>query len=514
MTPTMPQSDREPTGLQIVRSRRRQWGVLYFVLAAHTLGYLIWFPKAVSITDEQVYVSQAVALAQGRNSFSTEDPISGAIRWHRYDLYSPGTAILMAPFARAFGWRGVFLVPLLASLIAVGATAHWLAREKYSPLWGLVLLMFLPFLVLSRTGMSDVPSAAVTALVFAVLWRPDPLRWSSALFAGILAGASVLLRETNAVVFAPLIVATLFRYRTIALPVLVGSSIGGVVAIGVRILLCGALFRRSGSEFQSFHYTYIVSNLLPHAVALLLLLPAGLIAALGYRGHRRLELILTVIGFIAVYLMWWYNGSESGRAKQLVIGPGRFYIPLAPLLIIAMANVAERYGRSLLSKVNAALGARVRAVVIGLGALGLALAVVCGHMAMDRLTAVPQRMAETVLRAVPAGAVVVTNMAGTNKVFSPVYELQHGRRIALDLAAVSPEYLRQILARRPEIWITIAYRTDSAHWIALNGQNDRILAEYRSVCDMTETMRANLSTTETVCVWRAAPEGTPHVDRP
>ena len=420
-------------------------------------------------------------------------------------MYSPGVSIMMAPFVRAFGWRGAFVVSLLSLLLAVAVTAHWLVYMKHSPLWSFLFLFYPPFLVLGRTGMSEIPSAAVATIVFALLWQPKGLSWLRWLVAGLLAGSSVLLRETNAILFAPIIILSLIRFRSRALPLAIGVFFGGFGAIAIRLLLCGSLLRRSGSELSYFSSAYIPANLLPHLGVLLLLIPCGLIAVLLYRGCMRLELQLTVALFVGVHLLWWLNASESGMAKQTILGPGRFYIPLIPIMVMAIASVVDdRCGR-LTTWFRRTISGNRWMVIVCMVILVCIGALVCMHRSMSNWTNSHVEMRQTIYKNIPRDAIILTNLLATNKIFNSVYASEYGSRTALELTATSAESIQRMFARRLDLWVVILYRTDSPFWIAQNKENDAALSLVRKTCNITEPIQQKISATEIIRIYHLRP---------
>ena len=63
-----------------------------------------------------------------------------------------------------------------------------------------------------------------------------------------------------------------------------------------------------------------------YLTALLVLVPGGLIFTLFYRGKRWIELVLTVVVYVGIFVDWNYNGAASGGLKQWMLSL-RFLIP-------------------------------------------------------------------------------------------------------------------------------------------------------------------------------------------
>src|SRR5439155_12030396 len=102
-----------------------------------------------------------------------------------------------------------------------------------------------------------------------------------------------------------------------------------------------------------------MAGALPFCVlATLVMVPAGLVAALAYSGRRALELRITVVLVILFFSAYGYGGEPGGIAGRLILGP-RYLAPLVPLLALALADGAARLAARPL-----ALAAKVWAAVV------------------------------------------------------------------------------------------------------------------------------------------------------
>ena len=100
------------SNLWFTNEMRIVWGVLLL----YVLGFLCFYPRALTNSDEVAYVRQAVSLASGSATVDAVDPFTGQHhRVHPSD-YPAGTSSLMVPFVWLAGWRGTFLLGLLALL--------------------------------------------------------------------------------------------------------------------------------------------------------------------------------------------------------------------------------------------------------------------------------------------------------------------------------------------------------------------------------------------------------------
>src|SRR6188474_484725 len=175
---------------------RRPYLYLVAILAIYVSGYALFPAGVFTSSDESAYVEQAVVFANG--SLASVSP------------YPPGTSLLQSPLVAIAGWRAAAWL----SLLAVGATvllmARWLRDAGYHPGFALLFFAYAPTLVMARIGTSDVPSAAMVTLGLWLFWTGQDARWKWGL-AGWLAGFSILLRETNVLLFLPFVLAAAAR---------------------------------------------------------------------------------------------------------------------------------------------------------------------------------------------------------------------------------------------------------------------------------------------------------------
>jgi hypothetical protein len=294
-----------------------------------------------------------------------------------------------AGFIVLFGKKGAFALGLVSLLVAFNATAFLLRRLHYPPWYALLILVYPPAMLLSRTIMSDLPSVALCAVTLALLLpqtfsqNPKPnltnkynsgfslrglrprffylthrdistiaiapmslcayvlkktplLRVPAAFF---LAGTSILFRETNILLLAPFLAVFLWKHKGVRLQLIVALAAG----LALRPLLYTWLF---GDPFyikpsEGFGLQHLPGNLALYLPALLVFIPLGLWAVFRYQGPYSLELKWGVGIFLAVYLLYGYSGWEMSGWKGLVLGP-RFFIPALPLFCIACADYFSR----------------------------------------------------------------------------------------------------------------------------------------------------------------------------
>jgi hypothetical protein len=310
----------------------------------YIVGFIGFYPRALTNFDEVSYVRQAAAFAAGSGTVDSVDPFTGQHQRVHPSDYPAGTSTLMVPLVWLAGWRGAFLLGLLALSGATLFTARWIADSGGSPLYALAVLGYLPAMVMARTGMSDLPSACLVAAGLWLFWADDQSTPWRRLAAGFLAGVSICLREPNPILFAIFFAGAVFRRER----QIVALILGGLAGVACRPLSAALVY---GNPFfvkehvYGFSRAYAAQNLVMYLTALLVLVPGGLIFALCYRGKRWIELVLTAAVYVGVFIDWNYNGAASGGLKQWMLSL-RFLIPLTPIIAFAMAHTCTRWYRA------------------------------------------------------------------------------------------------------------------------------------------------------------------------
>ncbi len=305
---------------------RRPYLYLTAILTIYIGGY-VWFPaEAFTSSDESAYVEQAAVFA-GRTVASVSP----------YP-YPPGTSLLQAPLVAVAGWRAAAWLSLVAAAATVLLLARWLRDAGYHPGFALLFLAYAPTLVMARVATSEVPSAAVVTLGLWLFWTGERTRWKWGM-AGWLAGLSLVLRETNLLLFLPFVAAAAARRRPGWMVLVSAAAAGVATAIVVHSFTAGTLPGLRATA--GFAVSAVSRNIGIYAVCILVLVPGGLAAIAAYQGHERRALATAVAGYLAVYLLYDYSGQDSAPLARIA-AVGRYLIPVIPLVTIAWADCLSR----------------------------------------------------------------------------------------------------------------------------------------------------------------------------
>lgn len=506
-TATVPQDSPPAPGPtpQAFRANRTDRSILAGVFALYAIGFVIWWPSAVAVTDEAEYVRQASAYAVGETHRVVRDPWTGGERTMVAGSYPLGTAALQAPFVRIGGWRAAALASVFGLGVLLWAVARLLEDAGRSPLYALIALGYPPALVLGRIAMSDVPGAALVAVGLWAFWRGQfgvrgvpvahPGRW---LFgAGLALGSSVLLRETIVLVFAPFAIGAVVRYgrqwhaarvrpRTPILALVAGFSLAATARLVAWGLVFGHVF------YVRYTPVFDVSGLWQqgplYLFALLVLVPGGLLAVLLYKGPLRVEMTVATLGSLLFFAMYEYSGAQSGMVRQLVLGP-RYFLPLLPLLILAIADLGARIA----PRLPASLPLRP----LRWGWIAAMAAVALGvHPVVEAQNRSNGQLTAALHSHTREGSAVITNVSATAKQFDGIY----GNRTLVG-APFAVSRIGILLQKNDGVQIAVIERTNSAFFQELTASMRLWVAAAAKGCRLSPQVDVQVTPAERVLVW-------------
>jgi 4-amino-4-deoxy-L-arabinose transferase-like glycosyltransferase len=396
---------------------RLAWAFVLLALALYAAGYAAFYPRGATVDDEGQYLEQTLLWLE-TGSFQVEklDPLTGQPESFVPGDYPVGMVALMAPFAAAFGERGAFLAGFLCLLLAVVVTARWLADERRSPLFALILLAFPAAAVGGRLAMSDTARTAAAALGLWLFFRGlEGGRRGRWLASGLIAGAALTLRESAVLPFIPLFAGTVLRRDRGWGWLLFGGLAGTALHLAANQAAFGDPLYVRGTQGYPLSLSTMHERLPLYLLGLLVLVPGGLWFGLSYRGRRRPEVVATILLFLAFYLGQPFGMKESAFAKRLVLGL-RYFVPLLPLLALAMAESLPRQLSALLARMPERASferlATLGVLVWILGALAVSVSV---HPTLGRWGAAQHRIRTSIDEHVPRDAVLVTNGTAIRK---------------------------------------------------------------------------------------------------
>jgi 4-amino-4-deoxy-L-arabinose transferase-like glycosyltransferase len=413
-----------------------------------------------------------VAFAHGELMLEGAAPVYPPAVLRAVSDYPPGTSLLQTPFVLVAGWRAAAALSVLSLIIATLVTSTWLREIGYDPRFAVLIPGFFGAMFFGRVAMSDVPSAAIVAIALWLLWRADGRGWRWSFFAGLAAGLSLLFREPNVVLLAPLFLGAIIRRKCVPWAIVLGGLVGIATRAGLSYEMFGsATYVRT--FYVGFALRSVWTNLPQYAVDLLVMFPLGALLPFSYRGPRRPEVVTAFLLFTAVFLFYDHDSArENGRIKGIIL-TSRYVIPSLPLLTLMAAEVFPRW----FARVPAPVAAAMRR---GRPALLVAFAIACFaiHVAVHRQERTPLSIVRAIQTHTSPAVPVITNQNATLKYLSPVYGARR-KIVRADITASDvPRFYRQY----GQLGIVFLDRSDSEAFREDVRTNERFLFDLQSRC--------------------------------
>ena len=479
------------------RDERFAWRLVLVACLVYAVGFVAFYPNAVTNDDESGYMRQAKLAIHGVGSLPKLNPLTGETEQYYPSQYPYGTALAMGVPVALAGWRGAYVIPFLSLLGGVLLLARWLQQEGRSPLFALLVLGFPPALVMGRVAMSDVPSLFVVTFGLWLFWRGSGRAWPWWLASGFVAGGSMLFRESNPIPFAPFFAGALLRRERNVWALVVG----GFAGLGLRVAANQFFFQEPlyGRSRYILDLAMVPDKLPLYALALLVFLPGGLLLALLYRGRRWPELCIATAGFATAYLIQTNYTYTTSLLKNMVNTP-RYLIPIAPVIVFGMAESVPRLWQRWLDHATPArrMQLRTTAATVFLAWIGgILLASFSVHPAFAYWSGKQGEIRDAIAAGIDLDAVVVTNFMATRK-FLPELDMKY---MAVNRTQVDVEGANSLVSRYGEAYLVFLDRSDSAHWRS----DAEVNAEFvRGILPAPELLYdRQLTPTDHLRIWRA-----------
>jgi len=313
--------------------------------------WVVFYPLIYAIHDEAAYMSQAYVMRTGTifgdvagiNVVSSVETRGG----HLVTKYAPGASFLLIPFT-FFGWKTIFLLPLILHLLGFFVFIKILRIYNISPYFSLFYLLYPASVLYSRTIMSDLPSAVFFTIALYFFLRGRKLHFLSGFFFGVL----LLFRYSNVILLMPFfvyLVVDLFKkwqknyfLKSSFFRVSICFFPGFLVFLLYNKFAFGGFLRTSYYIAGMFSLHFFARNLLFYSLSLSLMFPLMLFSIFS---HKRDKFVLTsvVVLFALFYSLISSLAVAPGRrlAETLVVGM-RYLLPVIPIFILSYSVCLER----------------------------------------------------------------------------------------------------------------------------------------------------------------------------
>ena len=219
-----------------------------------------------------------------------------------------------------------------------------------------------------------------------------------------------------------------------------------------------------------------------YGLALLVLVPGGLLAVVVYRGHRRRTLMVAVALHLATYLFYPYSGEDSGRIERVAVA-GRYFIPLVPLIILAWADTVSRHFRAFRGLIPAAHWALLAA----------AFAI---HPAMQAWSSRDAAIVQDIVSTTAGGAMIVDTPQ--RKFVAAGY----GPFTRFWMIDTPPARLAQLVMQQRETYIVRVSRSDTASMAELWATPQNYVERARGQCHLEPVRDQRYGTARRLQIWR------------
>jgi 4-amino-4-deoxy-L-arabinose transferase-like glycosyltransferase len=451
--------------------------LLLSAVALYTAGFLIWFPTALSVTDEAHYVSGALALVRAASTGVLDAFTGAAMTGEAPTTYPAGTALLQAPFVGLFGWHAAALASVMAVCLVAAVLWRWLRESGRSaaPVW--LWLGFPPVLGMGRLAMSDVPAAACVTLGLYAFWKGSQAgaTWRPWLAAGLATGGSLVLREPLLLILGPFAAGALFRRERHAPALGLGVLAGVSLRLLTGLLMYGDPLAVNPVGF-GFSAAAVARTAPVYLFALVVLVPGCLLWMPRYRGWRWPECHAAVWGTMGFFLLYNYSTAATIDLRAVLL-LGRFLVPLVPLLAwCSSSTLGVWWERWTVGRSGRSWAAVPRLWIAGV--IGGVLAVHPVMASWDRLQA---GIGARILAATPPAATVVTVSADLEKYIHPAT----GRRRLLSADIATPEAMPGLMREAGAMFVVAVERSADAYEQEVAG----LVRDYRGalarVCELT-----------------------------
>lgn len=301
--------------------------------------FLFTYPKMYSFLDEAGYMGMSYTLKKW-----TIYPDEAHLKFPQ--SFFNGTHVV---FKHPFGWP-LFLIPftpLKGKIIFVGTIFYFIIGYVFFlkilktfeiPIYySFIYLFYPPFVIYSRTIMSDLPSGAFVLISLYSLLRNKN---SYYFVAGFLIGISISIRYPNIFFLFVFSLSLFLKNKSASLLYLLGAFPWGISIILYNYFCYNSIFgdlAHTGFFTKRVFFDYFLHYLL----SLFLLYPFFPLSPLFGKKPFRYETIAVSAIFVIFYSFWYFYQKRDNFFETLIMGP-RFIIPIMFLLIPYYPLVLER----------------------------------------------------------------------------------------------------------------------------------------------------------------------------
>jgi len=291
----------------------------------------------IIISDEYSYLDIGLQLSQ-HFGWAKANDFNGINQY--YQSYVLGYPFIIA-LVSLLGVKASYVGNFILLLVAVYFQRKICKKVGVHPNWAYGLTFFMPVVFSSRLLMSEM-SAMVTVTIFLYAFY-DSKKVASLFIMGIFCTLSYWFREGTIVLLAPLLAYRLYHDYKGIIYALIGLVLGATPMLLQQSFYGAISIRNTG---VSFGPDLIWQNLGLVIYIFSLVFPLGIWVIYRSRIKHKKPLMAAMCLYVAMQVLYQYNGWELTGAKSLVSYP-RFFVAVAPIMILlygsALKNISHKF---------------------------------------------------------------------------------------------------------------------------------------------------------------------------
>ena len=301
---------------------------IYLIIFVST--FLLTYPRMYSFLDEAGYMGMTYTLKEGTiyaDQANLKFPQSFFNGKHVVFKHPFGWPLFLIPFTPLNGelmFLGTFFYFVLGYIFFLKILKIFEVPDYY----GFIYLFYPPFVIYSRTIMSDLPSGVFMLISFYFLLKKKPFHF---FIAGFLTGISVSMRYPNIFFFLVFSISLLIKNKKGFMLYLLGAFPWGVSIILYNYFSYNTFFgdlAHTGFFTRKVFLDYFFHYLL----SLFLIYPFLPFAPILTKKAFRYETTAVLAIFLIFYSFWYFYQMRDNFLETLIMGP-RFLIPVMFLLL-------------------------------------------------------------------------------------------------------------------------------------------------------------------------------------
>ncbi len=307
------------------------------------LIFCFTYPRFYTIYDEAVYLSMSYLFMRGKVFGDGYNSLIGAmhISGHAVFKYAPGLPLMLVPLV-LINWAYCFIANFLLFCFGGVIFASILRLLRIRAFWAVLYFFFPPFVLYSRTLMSDIGGmVAILASFYYCLRLRTQDTATNSFKAGIFLGITVMFRWANAMAI-PVFTGWLLLSRRLR-PAFAAGCATILIVLATYWMFVFKSISNMPYLREPVSLTYMPQHLPIYLFVLLLVYP-GLAASLFLKGKDTPPLFIAFMTGLLVCFYSCYHFIQGGTNSwpAALVAASRFILPAQALLLAHYAGVLDR----------------------------------------------------------------------------------------------------------------------------------------------------------------------------